>query len=373
MAPAPAAEAAVPEVHAHRGGSVRAGVPTFPEESMAGFRSAAQDLQVVLELDTKLTADGVPVVIHDDSLDRTTNCEGLVADKTLAELGQCVEDVLGSPGNDLPTAPAPDPQPIPTLAEVLALAKVEGSVVNLEIKNYPTDDDHDPTPAFANRVMDVVLASGIPASHVIIQSFTPDSLDVAQQRMPDAQFSLLSLAPTNDLAIDVASGRGWDWVSPEWPIDDSYVERAHGSDLKVVPYTLNQPDDVSEAAKAGVDALITDDPLMALQTLDTKPAAVELDALAHKIAKVRRKRKLPVRVSTDEAATVKLVARLRGKVLGRRTVEFDDAGKERVVIKLTRKGRRALKGRDEAKVKLVARSTDLALNRGKVRASAPLG
>ena len=136
---------------------------------------------------------------------------------------------------------------------------------------------------------------------------------------------------------------------------------------------MNQPGDVTAAAKAGVDALITDDPLMALGTLDKKPAAVKLDPLAHKLAKVRRKRRLPVRVSTDEAATVKLVARLRGKVLGRRTVEFDDAGKERVVIKLTRKGRRALKARDEAKVKLVARSTDLALNRGKVRTSAPLG
>jgi glycerophosphoryl diester phosphodiesterase len=370
---APAAEAAVPEVHAHRGGSVLAGVPTFPEESMAAFRNAAQDLHVVLELDTKLTADGVPVVIHDDSLDRTTNCEGLVADKTLAELAPCVEDVLGSPGNDLPTAPAPDPQPIPTLAEVLALAKAEGAVVNIEIKNYPTDDDHDPTPAFANRVMDVIVDSGIPASHVIIQSFTPDNLDVAEQRMPDAQFSLLSLAPTNDLAIDVAAGRGWDWVSPEWPIDAAYVERAHGSDLKVVPYTLNQPKDVTEAAKMGVDALITDDPLMALRTLDTEPAAVKLRALARKIAKVRRKRKLAVRVSTDEAATVKLVARLKRKVLGRRTVEFDDAGKDRVVIELTRKGRRALKGRDDAKVKLLAKTTDLAGNRGKVRASAPLG
>jgi len=339
---------------------------------MAAFRNAAQKLDVVLELDTKLTADGVPVVIHDDSLDRTTNCEGLVADKTLAELGSCVEDVLGSPGNDLPTAPAPEPQPIPTLAEVLALAKAEGAVVNIEIKNYPTDDDHDPTPAFANRVMDVIIASGVPASQVIIQSFTPDNLDVAEQRMPDAQFALLSLAPTNDLAIDVAAGRGWDWVSPEWPIDGAYVERAHGSDLKVVPYTLNQAADVTAAAKAGVDALITDDPLMALRTLDTEPPAVALDALTDRLAKVRRKRKLPVRVSTDEAATVKLVARFKRKVLGRRTVTFEESGKKRVVIKLTRAGRKALKGRDEAKVKLVARTTDLAMNRGKVRAKALL-
>ena len=58
---------------------------------------------------------------------------------------------------------------------------------------------------------------------------------------------------------------------------------------------------------------------------------------------------------------------------GKRIFEFPDTGKKRVVIKLTRAGRRALKGRDEAKVKLVAKTTDLALNRGKVRANAPLG
>ena len=88
--------------------------------------------------------------------------------------------------------------------------------------------------------MDVVLESGIPASQVIIQSFTPDNLDVAEQRMPDAQFALLSLAGTNDLAIDVAASNGWDWVSPAWPMDEAYVEQAHGRKLKVIPYTINQ-------------------------------------------------------------------------------------------------------------------------------------
>ena len=208
---------------------------------MPAFRNAAQELHVVLELDAKLTSDGVPVVIHDDTLDRTTNCEGSVADMTLAELAACKVDALGVPGNDPDRVPAPTPEPIPTLAEVLAFAKAEGIGINLEIKNSPTDDDdYDPTSAFANRVMDVVLESGIPASQVIIQSFMPDHLDVAESRMPDAQFSLLSLAATNDLAIDVAAMRGWDWVSPAWPINEAYVEEAHGRTLKVVPLHAGQ-------------------------------------------------------------------------------------------------------------------------------------
>jgi glycerophosphoryl diester phosphodiesterase len=372
LALAPAAQAAVPAVQAHRGGPVLAGVPTYAEESLPAFQNAAR-LQVVLELDAKLTADGVPVVFHDPTLDRTTNCEGPVVERTLAELAACQADILGAPGNDLPTAPAPEPVAIATLAEVLAFAKAEGIGINLEIKNYPTDDeDYDPTPAFANRVMDVVLESGIPARQVIIQSFTPGNLDVAKSRMPDAEFALLSLAGTNDFAIDVAASNGYDWISPAWPIDQAYVERAHGENLRVVPYTINQKADVEEAAKVGVDALISDDPLMALQTLDTKAALVQLEPLSTKLAKVRRRGKLRLRVASDEPVTAELIARLGRKVIGRKSVTLDDPGARPVAIPLNRRGRNALEDRETAKVKLVAKTRDLALNRGTARATAAL-
>ena len=373
LALAPGAQAAVPAVQAHRGGPVLAGVPTYAEETLPAFQNAARNLQVVLELDAKLTADGVPVVFHDPTLDRTTNCEGPVVQRTLADLGSCQADVLGAPGNDLPTAPAPAPVPIATLAEVLAFAKADGIGINLEIKNYPTDDqDYDPTPAFANRVMDVVLESGIPARQVIIQSFLPTNLQVAESRMPDAEFALLSLAGTNDQAIDVASMNGWDWVSPAWPIDAAYVERAHGENLRVVPYTINQKADVEEAAKVGVDALISDDPLMALQTLDTDAAKVKLEPLSTKLAKVRRRGRLRLRVESNEPVTAELIARLGRKVIGRKSVTLDEAGARRLAIPLNRRGRNALEDADAAKVKLVAKTRDVALNRGTVRASAPL-
>jgi len=372
LALAPAAEAATPDVQAHRGGPVLAGVPTFPEETMPAFRHAAHELGVVLELDAKLTADGVPVVIHDDTLDRTTACEGLVADRTLAELAECPTDVLGAPGNDLPTAPAPEPVPIPTLAEVLAFAKAEGIGINLEIKNYPTDDDFDPTPAFATRIMDVVVESGIAPERVIMQSFTPDNLMVAQQRMPDAEIALLALAGFEDPALELAAARGWDWISPSWPVDAAYVERAHSEGLRVVPYTINQAEDVTAAAEAGVDALITDDPLMALRTLDTKPPDATLAPLTRKLRKVRRKLRLAVRVAADEPAAVELVARFRRKRVGTASVSFEAAGKQRVVLRLAKRVRRALRGRDRAKLKLVARAVDAAQNRSTTRAVARL-
>jgi glycerophosphoryl diester phosphodiesterase len=370
---APAAHAADPAVHSHRGGPVLDGVPTFPEETMPAFRHAAQNLHTVLELDAKLTEDRVPVVIHDDTLDRTTNCEGLVADRTLAELTeQCKTDVLGAPGNDLDSAPAPQPVPIAPLAEVLSFAKNGGFTVNLEIKNYPNEDDYDPTSAFAERVMDVVLESKISPRQVIIQSFTPANLDVAEARMPDAEFAFLSLAPTNAAALDVAASNGWDWISPAWPIDKAYVDEAHSKNLRVVPYTINQAEDISAAAQAGVDAVITDDPLMALKTLDTKPAGVILKPLTTRLAAVRRRGRLPVRVTSSEAASVELTARLGGKAIGRARATFDGAGARKLRLRLSRAGRRALKRVDRAKVVLVAKSSDVVGNAGTARAVAKL-
>src|SRR3954447_11443494 len=99
LAPAPAQ--AAPEVFAHRGGPYIPGKPVFPENTLPAFGLAALQGDP-LEFDIKLTADRVPVVIHDATLDRTTNCTGRVADKTLAQLRKCKADVLGVPESGLP-------------------------------------------------------------------------------------------------------------------------------------------------------------------------------------------------------------------------------------------------------------------------------
>src|SRR5204862_4594209 len=105
--------------------------------------------------------------------------------------------------------------PIPSLAEVLAFARRESAFVNLEIKNLPTDNDFDPGSSYANRVLDTIAGSGFPRSHLIVQSFWPPNLDVAKQRIPGVQTSLLTLAQTNAGGPNVAAWRGYDWVSPQ--------------------------------------------------------------------------------------------------------------------------------------------------------------
>ena len=268
---APAASAATPLIHAHRGGTVVNGKPKYPEESLAAYKHAARN-GFVLEVDAKLTKDGVPVAIHDATLDRTTNCTGQVRTFTLAELKGCRTDVLGSPGSPLPTKPAMKPAPIITIQSLLSFARRSGSVVNLEIKNVPSDPDYDSTPAYANTVMDAVIASHIPRSQLIIQSFVPANLDVAKQRLPGVATSLLSLQALNEAYLQVAFDNDYDIISPEWPVSADYVHRAHGNGLEVIPFTLDSAADVRAARAAKVDELITDDPLAAARAMGLRPA-----------------------------------------------------------------------------------------------------
>jgi glycerophosphoryl diester phosphodiesterase len=264
VAAAPAG-AAMPFVQSHRGGSVRDGVPTFAEESMPAFRSAWETEHTVLELDVKLSADRVPVVIHDATLDRTTVCTGNVNAKTWAELrDQCPSDVLGISG--FVTAPAVPPVPMTRLSDLLAYAKASGAPLNLEIKNLPGDADFDPTPAFATTICDEIKASGLPLDQLIIQSFWPPNLDVAKQVLPGVQTAFLTFAGGAAAAV-YSAARGYEWWSPSWPVTAADVQAAHAAGEKVVPWTVDNATDVKAAADAGVDALITNDPVMAKRAL----------------------------------------------------------------------------------------------------------
>lgn len=267
---APTASAATPEIHAHRGGTVVKGKPRYAEESLAAFKQAARH-GFVLEVDAKLTEDRVPVAIHDATLERTTNCSGEVRTFSLAELAGCRTDVLGSPGSPLPTRPAARPARIATIARVLRFARRTGAEVNLEIKNVPTDPDYDSTTAFANRVMDIVVASRIPRRQLIVQSFVPASLDVARQRLPRVRTSLLAIQAINEAFLQIAADNDYDLISPEWPVSEDYVRRAHGMGLDVAPFTLDAREDVRAARAAGVDAVITDDPMMAARAMGLRP------------------------------------------------------------------------------------------------------
>ena len=252
--PAPAA-GAVPALHAQGGAHTAYGRPEFGEHTLSAFRSAFRDWGAVVEVDAQLTSDGVPVALHDPTLERTTDCAGLVAERTLALLTACRVDTIGSPGGPLGGAGAVCPEAIPTIAEVLADARDAGATVNLDIG------------AAADAVMDVVVASGLPKERLIVQSATPASLDIAKARLPGVPTSLVTLLAGNPAGPGTASTKGYEWVSPEWPVDAAYVTGAHSLGRKVVPSTLATAADVQAAAALGVDALITGDVAMARRAL----------------------------------------------------------------------------------------------------------
>jgi glycerophosphoryl diester phosphodiesterase len=305
MAAAPAA--AMPSIHAHRGGSVVDGVPTFPENTMPAFEHAAAR-GWVLELDVVLTKDRVPVVFHDSTLDRTTPCTGRVDAITFAELRErCPSDVLGSPGSDAGGRQMTAQEkrvPVPRLDEVLDLARRSGSRLNVEIKNIPTEAGFDPTDAFATTVVEALAAARLPSSQLIVQSFWPPNLEVSERLMPAVPTSLLTLAPMNDGSPAFAAARGYEWISPQAPPSRQAVSGAHETGRMVVPYTPDDPGAVKASAAAAVDAIITDDPAMAERALrEVEPPSPRIPPppTAADCREARASRSLPTITNTTGA------------------------------------------------------------------------
>jgi glycerophosphoryl diester phosphodiesterase len=268
-----------PEIHAHRGGPLVGGVPVFAEQTMPAFHHAALAQRAVLELDVKLTRDRVPVVVHDETIDRTTDGTGRVQDLTAAELRAWRADVLGTGLVTTRVAPFAE---VPTFAEVLAFARDHGVALNVELKNLPEHADFDPTPACAHTVAEVIAASRFPLQRLQLQSFWPADLEALRERLPGATFSFLVRPPHHEGSIVIAAASGYGVIGPQWPVERSFVERAHAAGLRVIPFTLNTPADVRTAAAIGADGIITDDPVMARAALRLRDeAAQHLDHRSH--------------------------------------------------------------------------------------------
>jgi glycerophosphoryl diester phosphodiesterase len=277
---APAAGAL--DLHAHRGGGIANGKPVALENALSTFKSAPGRKADVVELDVHVSEDGVPFVMHDGTLDRTTDCEGPVADASAAKLDTCHVDSLGST-DVFKSAPA-STETVPRLAEVLRWAKDSGTRLNIEINHYPNEPSYDTTDAFVNAELDAIDKSGIPKSQVLLQSFLPGNLDPAEAR--GYQTALITFAGANAQALSLAQAGGYDVLEPQWPVEDAaaFVRNAHAAGRKVVPYTLDTRKQVMDARAAGVDGVITDDLPRASAALRCYPADVKYRAAKRKLA-----------------------------------------------------------------------------------------
>jgi glycerophosphoryl diester phosphodiesterase len=154
-----------------------------------------------------------------------------------------------------------------SLRAVLNYARASGAPLNIEIKNIPGEPDFDRSSAYADTVLETIKASRVPLSQVIIQSFYPPNLDEAQRVFPGVATAFLTASGASSAPALVAAARGYTWWSPAWPVSKTDVDQAHSLGLKVVPWTIDTPDGIRGAAAAGVDALITNDPVMAKRAL----------------------------------------------------------------------------------------------------------
>lgn len=153
-----------PRIIAHRGGGSLA-----PENTLAGIALAASLGCRGVEFDVMLSGDGVPVLMHDDTLDRTTGGSGPVAARALAALRR-----LDAGG-----------EPVPTLVEALALCDRLGLWANVEIK--PSAGRDDETGAVVARL----LATGW-SGHGVVSSFSEPALAVARRLAPGLAYALLA-------------------------------------------------------------------------------------------------------------------------------------------------------------------------------------
>jgi glycerophosphoryl diester phosphodiesterase len=214
-------------IYAHKGYS-----SAFPENTISSFQGAL-DLGVYgVELDIHLSADGIPVVIHDERLERTTDGTGFVRDKTAAELAEL------DAGNC---------QGVPTFEEVVALAN--GRLhFDIEIKGQHCEE--------------AVL--GVLARHAetrgAISSFDWDVL--ANVRRLASEFELWVLTHTiSDEAIDIAEKLGTTTLAVEHiAISKTSMARSANAGLQVMAWTVNSQSEADRLRDLGVVALCTDDP-----------------------------------------------------------------------------------------------------------------
>jgi glycerophosphoryl diester phosphodiesterase len=245
---------AFPIVVAHRGAS-----STRPENTIPSFEEAIRLGAGIVELDVRLSRDGVPVVIHDPAVDRTTDGTGLVHELSAAEL------------SSLNAGTEAEPTPVPTLAEVLRCVSGRGAIAS-EIKNIPGEPAFEPTREPIVEAVHAELEHQGFDGAVLVISFNPSSIAASKLVAPDVPTGFLTtdLVPPRE-ALAYAASAGHDMVLPgtraSIPAGPSFVEEVHAAGLRVGTWTVDDPETVRMLLDRGFDAVASNDPEMALAVL----------------------------------------------------------------------------------------------------------
>jgi glycerophosphoryl diester phosphodiesterase len=239
-----------PMVFAHRGASASA-----PENTLISFQKAVETGVEAIELDVKLSSDNEVIVLHDQTLDRTTNGSGDLRNHTLTSLrkldaGSKFDTKFGG-------------EKIPTLREVLDVfgTKIK---INIELTNYASPGDE-----LVTLVVSLVRQFNL-EEQVMFSSFNPGNLRKARVLCPQIPNGLLAL---DGAAGWLARSRFTMWVPHEAlhpyykDVTESLIQREHQHGRRVHIWTVNLEAQMRQLYGWGADAIFTDDPLLAKQVV----------------------------------------------------------------------------------------------------------
>lgn len=228
----------LPRIIGHRGARAHA-----PENTLSGIRTAARLGARWIEVDVKLTRDSIPVLMHDDMLDRTTDGSGPVRDLDIAELRRLDAGSWFGPSFA--------GERVPLLDEVLELCEELDLGVNLEIKPCPGREAETARVALEH-------ARGF-ARPVLVSSFAVESLEEARRTAPDLPVGYL-FEGCPEGWLDTARRLGARTLNVEGAQDRRTIERFVASGMPVVTWTVNDAARTRDLLDAGVASVITDRP-----------------------------------------------------------------------------------------------------------------
>ena len=236
------------KIWAHRGASAAA-----PENTMEAFSLAAQMGADGIELDIQLSADGEVVVLHDETVDRTSSGSGRVCDLTLAQLRE-LDFSCGMA--------AYAGARIPTLREVYAAFAKSGMFFNVEIKCEQGDYR-----TLCEKALALEKEAGM-AGRILYSSFNWEAMREVRALCPEAETALLyerALWSPQKYALELGAGAvhpsGYTLLVP------GVVRRCHKKGVRVHAWTIDSPFALRQMARMGVDAVITNRPAFAREIL----------------------------------------------------------------------------------------------------------
>jgi len=234
-----------PWIIAHRGFKKK-----YPENTLIAFQASMDAGVPMIELDVTLSRDRKLVVIHDETLERTTNGHGSVHDHTLEELKQL--DAGSWFDSDFAD------ERLPELGEVLDL--VDGQVItNIEIKSNAYEPHH-PADAIEKQVVDLVKQKKA-LDAVLISSFKTEILMQVFEIAERPALALISSDPAEGQTIKLCQDiNAFSWHPDHRILTGSQVKKMHAAGLKVFPYTVDTLEDYLKMTAMNVDGVITNDP-----------------------------------------------------------------------------------------------------------------